>query len=124
MKHFLDRNPGLLSRIAFQVEFEDYSTEELCEITKLILKKKKMQCTPKALEKLNSIYEKARVDADFGNGRFVRKIIEESEMNLAERLLKLNDSEITEEILSILAECDIPDYKANYNETRTIGFCV
>ncbi len=26
-------NPGMLSRIAFHIEFDDYSTKELCEIT-------------------------------------------------------------------------------------------
>ena len=33
MKAFLDRNPGMRSRIAFSVEFDDYTVEELCEIT-------------------------------------------------------------------------------------------
>lgn len=36
MKRFLDRNPGMLSRIAFHVEFEDYSVDELCDITRLM----------------------------------------------------------------------------------------
>ncbi len=124
MKHFLNRNPGLLSRIAFQVEFDDYSTEELCEITKLILKKKNMRVTALAIEKLCNIYENARVNNDFGNGRFVRKIIEEAEMNMAVRLLKLNESEITENLLSVIEECDIPDYKPENKEIKTIGFCV
>ena len=61
---------------------------------------------------------------DFGNGRFVRKIIEEAEMNMAERLLKLNESEITENLLSVIEECDIPDYKPENKEVKTIGFCV
>jgi hypothetical protein len=52
MKHFLDRNPGLLSRIAFQVEFEDYSTDELCEITKLMLEQKHMNITEELLTML------------------------------------------------------------------------
>ena len=28
MKHFLDRNPGLSSRVAFHVNFEDYTVDE------------------------------------------------------------------------------------------------
>ena len=30
MESFLQKNPGLRSRIAFHVPFDDYSTEELC----------------------------------------------------------------------------------------------
>ena len=41
MKQFLDRNPGMKSRIAFQVEFEDYSVDELCDITNLWFLKSK-----------------------------------------------------------------------------------
>ncbi len=42
MQQFLDRNPGKKSRIAFPVKFEDYSTDELCDITKLMVSKKQM----------------------------------------------------------------------------------
>lgn len=108
MKQFLDRNPGLLSRIAFQVEFEDYTTDELCAISELMLERKHMKITDQAREKLRSIFEKARGKEDFGNGRFVRKTIEEAEMNLAERLLKLDEADITEEMLTVIEEADIP----------------
>lgn len=43
MQGFLDRNLGMRSRIAFQVKFEDYTTEELCGITKLMLSGKHKQ---------------------------------------------------------------------------------
>jgi SpoVK/Ycf46/Vps4 family AAA+-type ATPase len=124
MKHFLDRNPGLLSRIAFQVEFEDYSTDELCEITKLMLEQKHMKITDQAMDKLKSIYENVKGTDDFGNGRFVRKTLEEAEMNLAERLLKLDESEITEELLTMLESEDIPDTEMkSSNKVKQIGFC-
>lgn len=122
MKHFLDRNPGLLSRIAFHVEFEDYSTEELCDITKLMLVKKKMKITNQAMKKLRTVYENARVHNDYGNGRFVRKTIEEAEMNIAERLLQLDESKITSEMLTTIVEADIPDLEYKKTEKIKIGF--
>ncbi|MDE7282322.1 MAG: stage V sporulation protein K, partial [Lachnospiraceae bacterium] len=73
------------SRVAFQVEFEDYSTSELCDITRLMLSKKQMMITDEAMEKLKNIYESVKESSDFGNGRFVRKMLEAAEMNLAER---------------------------------------
>lgn len=57
MQQFLDRNPGMPSRVAFHVEFEDYSIQELCDITRLILSRKQMMITNAAMEKLKNIYE-------------------------------------------------------------------
>ncbi len=123
MKQFLDRNPGMLSRIAFHVEFEDYSTDELCGITKLMLTKKQMKITDTALEKLKENYESVRENNDYGNGRYVRKILEEAEMNLAERILKLEEAKITTELLSTIEACDIPELcENNLPVKKPIGF--
>lgn len=123
MKEFLDRNPGMLSRIAFQVEFEDYSLNELCEITRLMLSQKKMTITENAMKKLRAIYEAVREENDYGNGRFVRKMLEEAEMNLAERILQMGDAEITNEMITTIEETDIPTYDlTKKEEKRTIGF--
>ncbi len=124
MKNFIDRNPGLLSRIAFQIEFEDYSTDDLCEITKLMISKKQLQITDAAMDKLKNIYESVRESNDYGNGRFVRKMLEEAEMNLAERLLHLKESELTKELITTIDESDIPAPKANTQSKKRLGFCV
>ena len=125
MKQFLDRNPGLLSRIAFQVEFEDYTLDELCEITKLMLSRKEMSITDAAMDKLKVHFEGVLGSNDYGNGRFVRKMIEEAEMNLAKRVLQLKEEEITKEILTTIEETDIPEnIKKDDNKKRTIGFAV
>lgn len=125
MQHFLERNPGMLSRIAFHVEFDDYSVDELCEITKLMLSKKQMTITDGAMEKLRNCYEVAKETSDYGNGRYVRKILEEAELNLAERISTLNESEITEQLITTIEECDIPKSgKMKISEKQSIGFCV
>lgn len=51
MQRFLDRNPGMLSRIAFQIEFEDYTTDELCDIARLMASKKQIRITDAAMNK-------------------------------------------------------------------------
>ena len=124
MKQFLDRNPGMASRIAFHVEFEDYSADELCDITKLMLSKKQMTATDAAMEKLRSIYENARTDSSFGNGRFVRKMLEEAEMNLAERVSYADESELTEKLITTIEDRDIPEAPVvkKHNERKRIGF--
>ena len=123
MKKFLDRNPGMRSRIAFNVEFEDYSTEELCEITRLMLSKKKMSLTGAAMNKLRTIYDAVRGKEDYGNGRFVRKMLEEAEMNLADRIVSLGEAEITRESISTIDECDIPEMPSGTNPAqKKLGF--
>ena len=124
MKHFLDRNPGLLSRIAFQVEFDDYTSEELCKIARLMVERKEMHISDDAIDKIKEICEMARKDSDFGNGRFVRKLIEEAEMNLAKRFIDTDTDSLTIQVLTTIEECDIPKWNHNKNQERIkIGFC-
>ena len=125
MNEFLDRNPGLFSRIAFRVEFEDYSVDELCAITRLMLSRKDMTITDDAMNKLRSIYEAASKSSDYGNGRFVRKIIEEAEMNVAQRISAMNEVEITTELITTIEECDVPETNTTKGtDKKPIGFCV
>ena len=122
MQRFLDRNPGMLSRIAFQIEFEDYTTEELCNIAKLMASKKQMIITDAAMDKLRENFDIVRGEADYGNGRFVRKTLEEAEMNLAERVLQYKEYEITKELITTIEVCDIPDIAARKRAVKRIGF--
>ena len=123
MKEFLDRNPGLSSRIAFHVDFEDYTTDELCDITKLMLSRKQMSITDEAMGEMRKHYENVKGSIDFGNGRFVRKLLEEAEMNLAERILQVSESELTEQLITTIERSDIPKVQEKKTEKRNpIGF--
>lgn len=127
MQAFLERNPGMQSRVAFQVSFDDYSTDELCEITTLMAGKKGLTVTDAALEKLRENYEIAQKQDGYGNGRYVRKMLEEAEMNLAERITESlapgSESELTEEMITTIDACDIPQVQiAEKAKARRIGF--
>ena len=84
--------------------------------------KKQMSITDAAMEKLRADYDAARVNSDYGNGRYVRKLLEEAEMNLANRVVQLPESEITPEIITTIEECDVPDFKPEAGAKRRIGF--
>nr|MCR4589026.1 AAA family ATPase [Lachnospiraceae bacterium] len=125
MEQFLERNPGMRSRIAFHIEFEDYSTEELCSITELMLQKNKLQIAPSAMEKLRKIYDQARKKSDYGNGRFVRKMLEEAQMNLAERILGLDPETLSNEALTTIEEEDITEPVVSSEKgEKSFGFSV
>lgn len=105
MEEFLNKNPGLRSRIAFHVSFDDYNTEELIDIADLMIKKTGFEFTDGAYEKMVSVFDNAREKADFGNGRYVRNLLELSTLKQASRLAKMDFEGITEaEIKQITGE--------------------
>jgi hypothetical protein len=123
MESFLDKNPGLRSRIAFHVDFPDYSVDELCDIAKHVGKSKGLKLSEDAISKLSEVFEAARLSPDFGNGRYVRNIIEHKEMNMAGRLLSIEPETMTAEALTTITaeDVDMPERKPVKREKR-IGF--
>jgi len=122
MEAFLSRNPGLKSRIAFHVPFDDYSPEELVEITTLMAKNKNDIIDESALEKIRGIYNDAVKISDFGNGRYARNIIEKAELNRATRLAKLDFDEVTKDMLETFISEDFEADKKQVKEEKRIGF--
>ena len=123
MEGFLEKNPGLRSRIAFHVPFADYSSTELCQIAEMLSKKNGMKIETSALEKLERAFDAAKTNADFGNGRYVRNIFEQAKMNQASRLLEKDYDSITSDEITTITEEDIVITKAKKGEMRRIGFC-
>ena len=125
MEKFLQKNPGLRSRIAFHVPFADYNTAELCDIASLIAKKKGLRLTEDARERLSVVFDVAKNDDDFGNGRYARNVIEKAKMAQASRLLNMDfDLIAKDDIVTICAE-DIELPPASVKKSQNpIGFCV
>lgn len=107
MEEFLQKNPGLRSRIAYHVPFADYSVEELCSIAALAARKKGLHLGDRAQEKLASVFETARKQMDFGNGRYVRNILEKAKMAQATRLLTQDYESLTQKEITTLCAEDI-----------------
>lgn len=80
MRHFLSLNPGLKSRFPFQIEFPDFTVQELMMIAKQMVAKREYQLTKDAEQQLKAFltFEKRKAVKHFANGRYVRNIIEEA----------------------------------------------
>lgn len=123
METFLSRNPGLRSRIAYQVPFDDYSPEELFGITELLAGEKNLALGEGVREKLFPIFERAARQADFGNGRFARNLLEKARMKQASRLVKMDYSAVGEtELRTLLPEDFEAPEEVKEKRKPVIGF--
>jgi len=127
MKSFLERNEGLRSRVAFHLDFPDYNAEELCDILQVMAKEKGYRVEVEALRHCRRIFPKACSTADFGNGRYVRNLLESAILCQAERLMNASpDGKITKQMAESLILSDFRESSTVLDasmEKRSIGFC-
>ena len=104
MEQFLRQNPGLRSRIGFHVHFPDYSVSELYEILEFTAKSEGMLLANDVSEKAISILNKASKEKEFGNGRYVRNLLEHARMRQAARLLLMDDVVTEKDAVTLVAD--------------------
>lgn len=123
MEEFMQKNPGLRSRIAFHVDFPDYNMDELFEILRFMVEEKSMTMSEDAEAKVKMIFAEAVKRDDFGNGRFVRNLLEQAIMSLAERLMNKSSNMISDYELTTLIASDfvMPELSVG-KSTNKIGF--
>ncbi|RJE90159.1 AAA family ATPase [Paenibacillus sp. 1011MAR3C5] len=89
IEQFLMTNPGLPSRFPIQIEFPDYSVDQLIQIGELMVKERDYVMMPQTVFKLRQhlMQEKQSDMFSFSNARFVRNTIEKAIRHQAVRLI-------------------------------------
>ncbi len=107
MERFLNTNPGLQSRFPIQVDFDNYSVEELMQIARFMIKNRDYKFSKQAEYKLKEFLENQlnQNQANFSNARLVRNIIEKSIRLQAVRLIK--EGKINKDKLMTIEKEDI-----------------
>lgn len=103
MNRFLQSNPGISSRIGFKFVFPDYSTEELTEMFKRKLESSGFAVADEALEEVKKLMEYFSEIENFGNGRFVDRIIDST---ISKRSLRTYGNKFND-----IEKIDIPEIK-------------
>jgi probable Rubsico expression protein CbbX len=87
MDQFFQSNPGMGSRIAHNIDFPDYSLDELVAIAQLMLEEQHYQLTPDADVAFHSYLERRMTQPRFANARSVRNALERARLRQANRLV-------------------------------------
>ena len=77
MKDFVNSNSGIASRIGYTFEFENYKDEELYKIFEIKCKEYDLIIKLDVKEKIMEVFKYFSSVENFGNGRFVDKILQE-----------------------------------------------
>ena len=102
MNNVLDSNAGLKSIISNIIEFPDYTVDELMQIAQEMYSAQKYELDEEAIDALRSKLEAASHEEHFGNGRYVRNLMEAS---ISRQALRLSKKEVgKEELTKIIAE--------------------
>ena len=96
MQLFLSANSGLASRFPNQIEFPDYTGEELYRITLSIAKSKGYNLDESCRDVLIQWYDEQQAAdaATNGNGRMARNVLEKAILNQAKRLIADADADL------------------------------
>lgn len=78
MQDFLNTNSGIVSRIGYTMEFEDYKVDELISIFKGMVEKAGFILDNEAIKKVEDIIVEYKDTDNFGNARFVRNLYEKT----------------------------------------------
>ena len=96
MQVFLSSNSGLASRFPNQIEFPDYTGEELYDITLSIAKSKGYTLDAACQMPLTAYYARRQAEdaATNGNGRMARNTLEKAILNQSKRLVADPDADL------------------------------
>lgn len=124
MQEFLNQNEGLKSRIAFHLDFPDYTADELTKIITLMSKNREYQIEEEALAYCREIFEGAVCGENFGNGRYARNVLEQAILRQADRIVNAAAGrKISKEEICLLKREDFRIVSQNgKKEGKRMGF--
>ena len=97
MAQFIETNPGLSSRISREIKFFDYTIDQLIAILELMINKRHYQLTDDCKMVLLHHFSEVVNCNNFGNARYVRKLVDEIIFCQAQRVIEGNKIQLEDE---------------------------
>ncbi|WP_238157917.1 AAA family ATPase [Kribbella voronezhensis] len=107
IQRLMESNTGLASRFPKLLAFSEYDTDQLVAIFELQARQKGMIFTDEVMKVVRRIIPPAPRGHNFGNGRFIRNVLEEAISNQSTRLALRDPDTLTERDLRELLPEDI-----------------
>ena len=107
MDTFFKSNPGMASRIAHNIEFPDYSAEELMNIAKLMVKRIQYKFDLQAETAMREYIERRMRQPRFSNARSIRNALDRARLRQANRLFSERGKLLDRVALETITEEDI-----------------
>src|SRR5260370_31489301 len=104
METFFASNPGLSSRVAHHIQFDDYTKTELTAIAEKMLASDNYRLSADAEQAFSEYLDRRQAMPRFANARSVRNAIERARLRQAGRLLGLQGTVGRDDLLLITEE--------------------
>ena len=107
MKVFFTSNPGMASRIAHNIDFPDYSADELFAIAELTLDAMNYRLDAEAADAMRDYIERRRLRPHFSNARSIRNALDRARLRQARRICAGWNGVVDREALETIRAVDI-----------------
>lgn len=97
MAQFIETNPGLSSRISREIKFSDYTIDQLIDILELMVNKRYYQLTDDCKVVLRQHFSEVVNCRNFGNARYVRKLVDEIVFSQAQRVIEGDKNQLEDD---------------------------
>lgn len=120
MESFIDSNSGIKSRIGVNIEFKDYSEEELCQMLINLFNDAGFILEDGLIDKFIEIFKTAKKSENFGNGRYVKETVFNS---IIKEHAKNTENVYDIDALKTIKFADVPSNLTKDNsKTKIMGF--
>lgn len=120
MDRLIDMNPGLRSRISYNLQFKDYTEDELLDILSLQADEYKFILDDEFIEEFKQHVRKDMHKKEFGNGRYVRDVFQRSIVVHSSNIMNIEN--VSDDRIKTITKEDYPTDVSLSIEDKRVGF--